>query len=843
MVDGWRATRAAVAAAGFLRFDVSERGGRDALLGLARLGSWFARTGAASGVGFALKALKGWSSQLRLWAIQGVPRQERRGGLARFFRGPLRSLVDSDERAIQVSYLGRALPKGDQGVADAALRAHRQALSTPWPTPPELLQSAREFAADWGRRYLPKTPDAVFTRLGHGASEGFPRSKGGFAAAMVELSGRDAGGETSARLATLQKLRAELPAVQGVSDCDLDALVAESRFLRREVLPNLPEDGKPARWPRSSVVAVAERGFKARVVTRGPAWLVAGLHHVRPWLLTALKRDPRSAVTLSGDHRRAVEEVVRVARPQDGWEFLSADLTSASDLLPSDLLEALIEGLEEAGTAAPSWFFRILRVGSGPQVLSYPGGEEIFTARGTLMGLPHTWCLLSLVHLFWVDQACRVSRDARVHPSLPRRAAICGDDLVAHWPKWAIERYETVVAQCGGKASAGKQFRSKNRFCFTEDTGRSLVVPKREVRSAATRTVTLPSHPGTGAPRVVVAYGSALPSYSAQRDRPWQGRMARGWPRLGQPVPRRMTDAELRRCRSSAPWVVGIRWGPAVPLRGLVRPNRMPPTNGVRSDPEVPLWVALGPAFWSAVGEPPDPRRVRAARRAVAALHPGIWAWAESVFGSLATVPREFGGLGLPRRRGDATRVGRLPRRIRHGLAVLLYGRTAGRVGPPGGAWQVFRPGHHRQMAMSHLSVRLARVSTRCRRGKVPFRGQPAAATRLGSEADAQERGVLAISRELTYVLGPEAPGRRIRISPGAVAAGCRRAYRRFDTRWRRARGVQPSTSWTTLLRRSRDLAEGWTLWLNPGGPDEGFGGWGLGRSAKRALSGALGWA
>jgi len=86
---------------------------------------------------------------------------------------------------------------------------------------------------------------------------------------------------------------------------------------------------------------------------------------------------------------------------------LSSDLTAASDLLPLDLISALVEGLIsplEARGLEPFWG-EALRVLSGPQNLSWKEGERIWTKRGILMGLPTTWFLLNLVHQFWCHLA------------------------------------------------------------------------------------------------------------------------------------------------------------------------------------------------------------------------------------------------------------------------------------------------------------------------------------------------------------------------------------------------------------------------------------------------------
>jgi len=58
-----------------------------------------------------------------------------------------------------------------------------------------------------------------------------------------------------------------------------------------------------------------------------------------------LKRDDRISSVIGGDHVGAVARVFTDPRPVENWEVISSDLTSASDLLPLDLVEALVEGV------------------------------------------------------------------------------------------------------------------------------------------------------------------------------------------------------------------------------------------------------------------------------------------------------------------------------------------------------------------------------------------------------------------------------------------------------------------------------------------------------------------
>jgi len=118
------------------------------------------------------------------------------------------------------------------------------------------------------------------------------------------------------------------------------------------------------------VVGLAERGFKSRVVTKSPWYMVLLGHQVREYLWTLLKRDPRITSVIAGDHRKAVEQVFKDIAPHTGWQVVSSDLTAASDTLPLDLIRALVEGLEDA-IPLPVWMIDVLRACTGSLRLQY----------------------------------------------------------------------------------------------------------------------------------------------------------------------------------------------------------------------------------------------------------------------------------------------------------------------------------------------------------------------------------------------------------------------------------------------------------------------------------------
>jgi hypothetical protein len=207
------------------------------------------------------------------------------------------------------------------------------------------------------------------------------------------------------------------------------------------------------------VIPIKERGLKVRIVTSPSAGYSLLGHSVRKRLLGGLRRDPSARSTLIGIKD---ESVFDHFIGSSGDVVTSTDLKSATDLLPLDLVSSLIDGLEDSGKL-PLWEVEALRRLSGPQDLIYPGeSEPVTTSRGILMGLPTSWALLSLIHLFWWTEAIKGgARARRVKLSsafAANRFVICGDDGLACTWREVSREYSRVVEACGGRCSPGKHF-------------------------------------------------------------------------------------------------------------------------------------------------------------------------------------------------------------------------------------------------------------------------------------------------------------------------------------------------------------------------------------------------
>jgi hypothetical protein len=144
----------------------------------------------------------------------------------------------------------------------------------------------------------------------------------------------------------------------------------------------------------------------------------------------------------------------------------SADLSAATDHIGNDLAH---DGLESAldAVGAPRWLRAISHHITSSIRVQYevpvPGGEpdEVVLAEapvtcGALMGLGPGWTTLSLLNRF-----------AAISAGAQRASfAVCGDDLVAIWPRTVCDRYEANLEALGLVVNRAKSFRGEGAvFC------------------------------------------------------------------------------------------------------------------------------------------------------------------------------------------------------------------------------------------------------------------------------------------------------------------------------------------------------------------------------------------
>jgi hypothetical protein len=245
---------------------------------------------------------------------------------------------------------------------------------------------------------------------------------------------------------------------------------------------------------------VMEQGYKARSITIPPLSITLVLHLVRTFMHDLFKVDAECA-TLNkiGKKGRSAGLLDRVSealkRKKTPVQFLSLDLTSATDTFNTELVGAIQEGIiggyvEDHPQASFLWVLLPL-ISAHPEV-SYrrfmktcPLLEPTVKAkRGIMMGNPASWPLLNLYLRFfsersycssWEHFSNRVNkwlkepRDSKFphdNPNLSR----CGDDQSELGHPNRFRKFEKLLVEEGSAIiSKGAHFQSKHSIVFTEN--------------------------------------------------------------------------------------------------------------------------------------------------------------------------------------------------------------------------------------------------------------------------------------------------------------------------------------------------------------------------------------
>lgn len=340
-------------------------------------------------------------------------------------------LNGAGDQSAQMSFLGRALPKGDAASRNAALEQHRLDLTSVHRTTRVVLSAATSFAEKWARRKVARSKFPL-------GNPDWPTSS----------SCLERGTGKGGLLGYLSNSFDKCPSPPSTPS---EAFEEDRRYSTHLIKTAL------GRWdrdilPSHRVSALSERGLKTRVVTVGPTHVQVLGHTVRKRMLNALRHTEGTYAPLSG---ATDDEIEKIFVGSTSSTMVSTDLTRASDLLPLDLVSAIVDGLSASGKFS-HLEIEVLRLCTGPQRVTYPDGRDVVTSRGILMGVPTTWVVLSLIHLFWLDQV------SVVDPVRERatKFAICGDDALVACSPLGAHTYKRLVNLCGGAPSKGKHYES-----------------------------------------------------------------------------------------------------------------------------------------------------------------------------------------------------------------------------------------------------------------------------------------------------------------------------------------------------------------------------------------------
>jgi hypothetical protein len=241
------------------------------------------------------------------------------------------------------------------------------------------------------------------------------------------------------------------------------------------------------RYPKARRSVVCEKSFKTRTVTP-LAWATGGLSRFFNSLL----------LKVIGTDSRLKPETDPTDNCQWAWrddEFMrSSDLTEATDLIPMELIQAMISGLVE-GFNLPPVTEMILRRLSGPFLIKERGSSEnewFITTCGILMGCGTSWPLLSLYNLgCWAHGVASSGLSKYRRRLALSKVKIVGDDLAGLGPKCVSDGYTRAILLTGGSISEGKDVLSPVAGNLAECL--MVKVPRLVYKDASSGVLALPT--------------------------------------------------------------------------------------------------------------------------------------------------------------------------------------------------------------------------------------------------------------------------------------------------------------------------------------------------------------
>nr|QQD86176.1 RNA-dependent RNA polymerase [Botryosphaeria dothidea narnavirus 2] len=359
-----------------------------------------------------IRTLKGACHQCRAAGLTGVGSARSAIGQVTPFQRP----VVSREYLLQLSMGARALPPAPKFLLEQGVAKQLHVLTTPCEPPAwSMAASVGRFVRTKCRRFRcedsPLQPNFTSTS----ASYAYSRREGGRAGELKELL-QCAGFEGS--------LKSRPPGT--VTQRIQDYLRLMGEFLSDEEYEM-----------ESRSVAISEYGYKARVVSCSDPVRIHQSESYRRQLIKLLGQLRPSALPLRQDL-----DVLRLNNSDPCTFVYSADLTQATDYLDHHVITAFCDAL-----GVP---FELVTGGTI---------DDCAIARGTLMGIPCSWPILSLVHM-WACWAMEIPW---------RSFLIKGDDLIGLWTMDEIHRYQTGIQLLTGMPpNLDKSFVSKDRGLFCE---------------------------------------------------------------------------------------------------------------------------------------------------------------------------------------------------------------------------------------------------------------------------------------------------------------------------------------------------------------------------------------
>jgi hypothetical protein len=172
--------------------------------------------------------------------------------------------------------------------------------------------------------------------------------------------------------------------------------------------------------PRSRICAIPEKGGKYRVANVADIGTVSLAQPLGDQVISILKRHPALKGAYTDDHTYCAKRLSDDKTRNVQRRFYSTDMNQSTDTLKKEVVYAVVDGIAEALDWTVRQKERAMRT-VRPMNL-YDEKEKLLgqNINGTLLGLPLSFAILCLVHLYCVEA---MSRNGI------RRTVVYGDDM------------------------------------------------------------------------------------------------------------------------------------------------------------------------------------------------------------------------------------------------------------------------------------------------------------------------------------------------------------------------------------------------------------------------------
>jgi len=244
---------------------------------------------------------------------------------------------------------------------------------------------------------------------------------------------------------------------------------------------------RPISMPKTKLDCLAEPGAKTRPLGKNQAWFTLVSRAMRFMAEPIIARDGRARIGLRSTNKMwsFLKYIKKVGPEFEDPIGQSADLKSATDLIPLDVIEAIWDGLTSSlPKSHPFWVFysliksqRAMYIAPKFKTLESRFKPGTLNKRGSFMGEPMSFLTLSLVLILTEEisdyyHSLNVPVWSKPDSYMPlgrNPCAICGDDLTALRANLSrILLWREVALDLGLKFS-WKEGISKRLLIFCED--------------------------------------------------------------------------------------------------------------------------------------------------------------------------------------------------------------------------------------------------------------------------------------------------------------------------------------------------------------------------------------